>query len=75
MAPLIAMLYEGAEWVREAGLGSNDSQLAEVPTSWEWLTVAIFACIKQCTGHRTSDFVEEAVVLVNETRAEGGWTY
>ena len=75
MAPLIAMFYEAAEWVREAGMGSSDSQLAEVPASWEWLTITVFACMTQCAGQRISDFVEETVVLLNETRAEGGWVY
>ena len=75
MAPLIAMFYEAAEWVREVGMGSSDTQLAEVPASWEWLTIAVFACMRQCAGHRASDFVEEAVVVLNETRAEGGWAY
>lgn len=75
MAPLIAMLYEAADWVKEAGEGYGHEKLAEVPSSWEWLTVAVFACTGQCASRRTLGLAEQTVMVVNETVTEGGWAY
>ncbi len=75
MAPLIAMLYEAADWVKGAGEGYSHKKLAEVPSSWEWLTVAVFACMGQCASRLTLGLAEQTVMVVNETVTEGGWAY
>ena len=75
MAPLIAMLYEAAEWVPEAGEDYIQELPTDVPSSWEWLTVAVFACTGQCASSCSSAFVEETVIVVNETVTGGGWAY
>ncbi len=75
MAPLIAMLHEAADWVAEAGEDYIHEQPVDVPSSWEWLTVAVFACPGQCASSYSSAFEEETVVVVNETVTEGGWAY
>ena len=75
MAPLIAMLYETADWVKEVGEGFSNDKLVEVPVSWEWLTIAVFACTSKCASRSPSGFVEESVVALNETVTEGGWAY
>ena len=73
MAPLIAMLHEAADWVAEAGEDYIQEEAVGVPSSWEWLTLAVFACPGQCASSRT--FEEETVIVVNETVTEGGWAY
>ena len=75
MAPLIAMFYEAADWAVEAGEAYIQEEAAEVPSSWEWLTVGVFACTEQCANKHCSVFEEETVVVVNETVTDGGWAY
>ena len=75
MAPLIAMFHEAADWVVEAGEMYIEKEPVEVPLSWEWLTVAIFACSGQCTSRCPTAFEEETVIAVNETVTGGGWAY
>ena len=75
MAPLIAMLHEAVDWAAEAGEDYIQEEPVGVPSSWEWLTVAVFACPRQCARSRTSAFEEETVIVVNETVTEGGWAY
>ena len=75
MAPLIAMLYEAADWVKEVGEGYTHGELVNVPASWEWLTVAVFACTGQCASKPSSEIEEETIIVLNETNTEGGWAY
>ena len=75
MAPLIAMLHEAADWVAEAGENYVQEEPVDVPSSWEWLTVAVFACSEQCTSRYPSAFEEQTVIVVNETVTDGGWAY
>ena len=69
MAPLIAMLHEAADWVAEAGEDYIQEAQVDIPPSWEWLTVAVFACTRHSASSCASDsaFQEEKVFVLNET--------
>lgn len=68
MAPLIPLLEEAAEWVKDGNAGpARATVFVSVPVSWEWLTIAVFTCAKGCAaGEQTCGIVEETVVIANE---------
>jgi hypothetical protein len=64
MTPTIAALEESADWL-EVGNGS----ILCAPPSWDWATVAIFACSQRCSGIENGDdsvWIEEEVAVAVE---------
>ena len=52
MAPTIAALEETAEWLQKDSMAfqSTTASIATPPLSWDWITVAVFACSMGCWG-------------------------
>lgn len=67
MAPLITMLEEAAQWVKDGHAGpARATGFAPVPLSWEWLTIAVFSCGSTSIKADSYGVVEETVVIANE---------
>ncbi len=73
MAPLVHMLNEAAEWLRDGCAGpSRATGFLTAPLSWEWLTIGVFSCGTGCKSSPgeenagTSCIVEEIIVIANE---------
>ena len=62
MAPLIAMFEEAAEWLAQCSPAAAEACVG-VPSSWDWLTVAVFTCA--CTASAGA-LCEAAVLIANE---------
>jgi len=62
MSPLIAAMLESVQMVEDGSKYSNP------PTSWDWATLAVSICSKQCTTRRIRNdemmLVEEEIVPV-----------
>jgi Programmed cell death protein 2, C-terminal putative domain len=64
MAPAIAALEESADWLKEEGL--EDGAVERPPSSWDWVTVAVFGCRERCFGGSDGVYREERVVSCQE---------
>jgi hypothetical protein len=65
MAPLILMFAEAAEWLGQLVSAHHAGPHVEAPMSWDWLTVAVFAC-PCCMRNGGGSLIEAAVLLANE---------
>ena len=61
MAPLISIFAEAGEWLAQCR-SADEACHAEAPISWDWVTVAVFACTG--CGRDAHGSLHEAVVLV-----------
>ena len=67
MAPLIPMLEEAAQWLKDGHAGpARAADFATVPLSWEWLTIGVFSCGSTSDKADRSGIVEETIVIANE---------
>ncbi|BDA48120.1 probable programmed cell death protein 2-like [Coccomyxa sp. Obi] len=67
MAPLIPMLEEAAQWVKDGHAGpARAADFVPVPLSWEWLTIGVFSCGNTASKADSCGVVEKTVVIANE---------
>ena len=69
MPALLAVLEEARCWMLDAADHShNVSQHAlPVPASWEWVTVAVWTCLRSCGGANNQTWIEQPVSVAYET--------
>lgn len=67
MAPLIPMLEEAGQWVKDGHAGpARAAGFITVPLSWEWLTIGVFSCGKTLSKADSCGVFEETIVVANE---------
>lgn len=64
MAPLIPVFAEAGEWVAQCRT-VEDGCDAEAPMSWDWVTVAVYACLG-CARKAHGSLREAEVLVANE---------
>ena len=65
MPALSAVLEEAHAWALEGGCDAG--AVLGVPPQWEWVTAAVWTCLRSCQGEENVAWLEQPVSVVHES--------